>query len=319
MDDFDDLDDIVREIADGNMNRSAILTDESDIAVVDNDLGINEIRNLLQPRGYRDPMQAEFDRLNQAAERAGVKDELYQLLEARLAKGREDSAEAGFVGNPPSAARQVLGGSQILTSSIEIVSKSLCRYEGKDSETLPVVVTLAPSPQIGVNGTNVIRPFAYIRWGTYGMNWTAEVDFGTGRQFVVNASTVEVEGALEALSAANGQQINLGANLSFHAPMRTSPLIRTRYLDSCVQNVARDVAVPPFASGLLPVQMADSSTPGSLTLDFKDSAGTTRYSLVVPNGSQTASIPLTGDIVRVTVTSTAATTQHVRLPFELAL
>lgn len=303
---FDDVDfnGIVHELDDGR----ALIADEG--------VGLGQIRNPRPPRGYQDPLQAEFDHLDNAARTSPVRDEFYHMAEAHLARVKDVNDEARYVGNPPSATRQPLGGRATLTSDLVIARAPVLRWEGTDAETGPVTITLGIQNPLVVN-TLVVRPFVYIRWGAYGANFEAEVDIGRGRQLTVNASMIEVDVALEALTAANIAQVVMQGNLSFKPMVRTSPLIRTRYLDSMVQNTAVNVVVPPFAVGLLPVQMVD--TAGVLTLDFYDTAGTLRYTLSVPNGSQTALIPLGGDIVRVTVTSTAATTQHVRLMFELAI
>ena len=278
--------------------------------------GMPEIRNPVAPAGYTDPLQADLERLRAAARKAGVNDEFYHLVEEQLARMRELNAQMGFVGNPPSATGKRLGGNVTLTSGLVIASAPVLRWQGNDNETLPCTITLGPVTPLAV-GSSVIRPFAYLRWGTYGMNYTAEVDIGTGRQLTVNASMVEVEMALEALSAANTAQANLAAVLSFRPMIRTSPLIRTRYIDSLVQTGTATITVPPFAVGLLPVQMTDTS--GLITLAFYDTSGTIRYSLSVNNGSQVVSIPLSGDIVQIIVTNTTATTQHIRLPFELSI
>lgn len=309
-DPFDDVDfdvnGIVNELDDGRSS------------VADEGVGLGQIRNPVPQRGYKDPLQAEFDHLDAAARTAAVRDEFYQMVEAHLARVKQVNVEAGYVGNPPSATRQSLGGRAMLTSDDIIVQSSVARWEGTDAETGPVTITVGLRNPLIVN-TLVVRPFAYIRWGAYGANFEVEIDIGTGRQLTVNASMIEVIVALDALTANNAAQVQMLANLSFKPMVRTSPLIRTRYIDSATQNTANNIVVPPFAIGILPIQMADIATPGVVQLDFVDSAGTTRYSLTIPNGSQTAMIPLTSDIVRVVATSTAATTQHVRIPFQLAI
>lgn len=306
MSDF--FDQIANELSDGES------------VVSDNESLQTEILSPVVQPGYQDDIQAEFAHLRRGVERAGrngSRDEFYGLIEARNERAKSIVDAAGFIGNPPSAVGQVLGGQATLTSDLVISSRAVARWQGSDAETTPVAITLGMVTPLLPGGTAVVRPFAYVRWGAYGFNYVAEVDIGLGRQLCVNASMVEVEVALDALTAANAAQANIAATLSFRAPVRTSPLIRTRYLDSVAQNVAQTVVIPPFAVGLLPVQMVDTS--GVLTLDFYDSSNTLRYTLSVPNGTQTAMIPLTGDIVRLIVTSTAATTQHIRLPFQLSI
>lgn len=300
----DVFDEIVNELQDGHT-----FTTEDEAAVV-------QIRNVVPDRGYQDPLQREILRMERGARDAGTNDEFYAQVEAQISRMKEIVKQAGYVGNPPSAVGQPLGGNARLTSDVVINQKSVARWQGSDGEVCPVTVNAGLVTPLLPGGSLVVRPFIYVHWGAFGFNYVAEVDIGMGRQFTVNASMVEVAVALEALSAANAAEANMAATLSFKAPMRTSPLIRTRYLDSVAQNVAQTVVIPPFAVGLLPVQMVDVG--GTVTLDFYDSSNTLRYTLSVPNGSQVASIPLTGDIVRLIVKSTAATTQHIRLPFELS-
>ena len=311
MSNFDDFD------FDGAMQE----LDDRQHLTEDIDNGMVQVRSPEQPAGYRDPLMAEFDTLRAAARRAGVSDEFYQLVEAKLSRNQQQNAEAGFVGNPPSASGQILGNNVSLTSDLVIAIKPLVRWQGLETETMPVTAQIGLVTPLANNGSLVVRPFVYVRFGTYGRNHLAEVDVGTGRQFTVNASMIEIEAALEAEATANAAQVNIGGCLSFRPAMRTSPLIRTRYIDSQAQGAgsAVTVTVPPFAVGLLPVQMSDGATPGVVQLDFLDSANVIRYSLTIPNGSQTASIPLTGDIVQIKVTTTSVTTQHVRLPFELSI
>ncbi len=299
-----DIDGVITELDDGRG------------IVEDGYSGLSQIRDTVRPRGYEDAFQVELERIREAARTAGVKDEFYHLVEAQLSRMRELNAAAVSVGNPPSATGKRLGGNVTLTSGVVINSAPVARWQGQDNETCPVTINLGPVTPLAVS-TAVIRPFAYLRWGTYGYNYTAEVDVGTGRQLTVNASMVEVEMALEALAAANSAQANLAATLSFRAMVRTSPLCRTRYIDSLAQNGTSTVVVPPYATGILPVQMSDTS--GQVQLDFYDTSGTLRYSLQITNGTQISAIPLTGDIVRVIVTNLTGTTQHIRLPFELSI
>jgi hypothetical protein len=128
---------------------------------------------------------------------------------------------------------------------------------------------------------------------------------------------VQVDAALDAVTTSDPANINIQGALSFRPMIRTAPLIRSRYLDSMVQNVAQTVVIPPFATGILPVQM--SSLTGIVQLDFYDTTNTIRYSLQVSNAAQVTPIPLTTDMVKLVVTSTQAATQHVRLPFELSI
>ncbi len=300
----DVFDEIVSELQDGH---SFIAEDEADVV---------QIRNVVPDRGYQDPLQREILRMEKGARDAGTHDEFYAQVEAQLSRMKEIVEQAGYVGNPPSAVGQPLGGNARLTSNTTINQKSVARWQGSDGEVCPVTVNAGLVTPLLPGGSNVVRPFIYVHWGAFGFNFVAEVDIGMGRQFTVNASMVEVAVALEALTAANAAEANMAATLSFKAPMRTSSLIRTRYVDSIVQNTPQTVVIPPFAVGLLPIQMSDAS--GVVTLDFYDSSNTLRYTLSVQNGTQVAPIPLTGDIIRLIVTSTAATTQHIRLPFELS-
>ncbi len=296
------------------------LDDNSSFLSVDEALQ-PEISNRIPPAGYIDPLQSEIERFQTAGQKARVKDEFYQHVEAEAERIRRINEVQAAMGNPPSATGKspALGSDVILTPRTEIVQDSVARWQGEDWETGPVTVTLGlVTPLVATVGGGAVRPFAYIRWGSYGNNYTAEVDIGTGRQFTVNASMIEVAVALDALAASSASQAHLSAFLSFRAMVRTSPLIRTRYLDSLAQNVASAaVVVPPYATGLLPVQMSDTS--GSVQIDFYDTSNTIRYSLIIGSGTQISTIPLTSDIVKLVVTSTTATTQHVRLPFELSL
>lgn len=299
-----DFDSIVQEL------------DEDGRSFVENGAaGMPEILNPVYPHRYQDPLQAELERLHRAAQKSGVNDEFYHMLEAHLDRVRKANSDAREVGNPPSATNQNLGGNVALTSDVVIVSKALASWTGTDAESGPVTVTLGVITPLAVI-TVAVRPFAYVRWGSYGVNFNAEIDIGTGRQFTVNASMIEVEGALDALSASNTAQANLAASLSFRPMVRTSSLIRTKYADSLAQNGTSTITVPPFAVGVLPVQMSD--TAGQVQLDFYDTSNTIRYSILITNGSQVTPIPLTSDIVKVVLTNKTALTQQVRVPFELS-
>lgn len=265
---------------------------------------------------YQDTIAHEYDVLRQGVRSAGLPDEFYQLLETRLKRLEAINNEVAQVGNPRSAAGQRLGGTAILTSDVTVVSQPVVRWQGKDEETGPVVITAGPVTPIAVSG-EIVRPFLYVKWGTFGASFEAEVDIGTGRQFVVNASMVEVDVALDALAASNVAQANLGANLSFKALARTAHLIRTKYIDDLAQNASVLVTPPPFSVGLLPVQMSDVA--GQIQVDFYDSSNTIRYTLLINNGSQVTPIPLSGDIAKIVVTNKTVNTQQVRLPFQLSI
>lgn len=303
----DVFDEIVSELQDGHT-----FTTEDEANVV-------QIRNVVPDRGYQDPLQREILRMEKGARDAGTNDEFYAQVEAQISRMKEIVKQAGYVGNPPSAVGQPLGGNAALTSDVVINQKSVARWQGSDGEVCPVTVNLGLVTPLLPGGTLVVRPFAYIHWGAHGFNYVAEVDIGMGRQFTINASMVDVAVALEGLATANAAQANMAVTLSFRAPMRTSPLIRTRYIDSLAQSATSTVVVPPFAVGLLPVMMSDTATPGIVRLDFYDSSDVIRYALLITNGEQTGVIPLTGDINKIVVTNTTATTQHIRLPFELSI
>ncbi|MES2179849.1 MAG: hypothetical protein V4550_18455 [Gemmatimonadota bacterium] len=309
-DDFDDsspFDDIAQELDDG---RSFVKEDEALQP---------EILDPIKPSGYIDPLQDDIERFATAEKNAAVKDEFYQHVEAEIERIRRINAASASIGNPPSATGKspALGSNASLTSDIVIVQDSVARWQGEDHETGPVTVTIGlVTPLVSTAGA-VVRPFAIVHWGSYGNNFTAEIDIGTGRQFTINASMIEVLVALDALTASNTAQANMCANLSFRDMVRTSPLIRTRYIDSQAQNVPASIVVPPFASGILPVQMSDPG--GSVQIDFIDTSNTIRYTLNIGNGTQISTIPLTSDIVKLNVTTTTMTTQHVRLPFELSI
>lgn len=308
MDSHDDpFGDIVGELDDG-------------VHVVESENGLGQIRDPIVQTVYQDDLQVEIARLRRAARESGVNDEFYQLLEAKIEQMQETYRATAFVGNPPSAADKVLGGNAVLTPDVVVVQRSVARWQGKDAENGPVTVVAAPVTPIAVSSTpnnDTLRPFIYVRFGVYGMNFTAEVDIGTGRQLTVNASMIEVEVALDAIGAATSARANLGAFLSFKAPMRANSLIRTRYIDAAAMSVPQTITVPPFSIGILPVQQDDTS--GSVQLDFYDSSNNIRYSLIINNGAQVTPIPLTGDIVKIVVTNLTANAQDIRIPFELAI
>lgn len=302
MDDFDfDFEEAASELGDGTLLEPGPMP---------------EIRDRLPSGPLLDSFRAEVERLHQAALAAGITDEFYQLVRAQAERRHATNAAVARVGNPPSATDHNLGGIATLQSDTKIVSQVAARWQGLDAETGPIAITLGIVSPVPV-AQLVVRPFAYLRWGGFGNNFQAEVDIGTGRQLCVSGSSIEIDVALDALTASNQMQVTLAASLSFKPNVRTSSAIRTRYIDGLAQGNTSNVVVPPFAVGILPVQMSDRA--GAVQLDFVDSSNTIRYSLLVNNGSQVTPIPLTSDIVQVKVTNTTVNAQHIRLPFELSI
>jgi hypothetical protein len=314
-DPFDDL----------RLDEDPFFADVRDPLLVSPDGIYPQIENVLLERNpYRDPFAGEMERYTRAGETpGGASDEFYQMLEARRERIKERNKGGKQVGNPPSAVEKRLGGNVTLTPDSNLVSKPVFLWEADDdAETGPCTVTfgMVTSPGIESGAVSALRPFAELFWGTYGNFLKAEVDIGRGTQLTVNASVVGVDLGLDAISVADATNpVNMSAFLSFRQCVRTAKLMRTKYIDSQATGAgnAVKITVPPFANFVLPVQMSDLN--GVVQFDAIDSSGTIRFSLSINNGIQITPIPLTADIVQIKITTTSATTQHVRVPFELSI
>lgn len=253
-------------------------------------------------------------------------DQLAHKAMLRQAKIAKENAEAPYVSIAPASAYKSLLGNQISVSSGEI--KDVARWVGSSSkEALPVTVTLGQvqpltdAPLEAFIPTAIFRPYAVIQWGTQAFMNKAEVDIGRGVQFTLGANTVIVQVAMAPVDSTfpATATMQLDGMLSFYTITRTTPLIRTSFIDYLASMGSVDIAIPNFAVELLPVQMQDSA--GSVQLDFLDVTKTYLISTItLPGpGTQITPIPLYDDAVFVRVTNTGPNTQSIRLPWSLGI
>lgn len=228
--------------------------------------------------------------------------------------------------NPVSGRRGTLGNiARNLTSGGAVIAVAFWVADSHE-EALPVTVNLAPvnprqaspNPQ---GTTQAPLPFGIITFGNRGVTQSVKVDVGRGCQFTVNGSSVAIELGLDVGTGhAAVATMDLSGWLSFWSCNQTVPIMSTAYLNNLDAAggpaPSKDIDVPAFAQTLLPVQMSNGN--GSVRLDFKDTNHTIQYTLTIASpGAQVTPIPLTNDIVQVTVTNLANVGQSVRLPFQV--
>ncbi len=290
------------------------------VPLIDNDGGVYpQIENRIRQGRYKDELldlMEKFTKANNITD-----DEFYTIMEGRKARLDQANQYAKQVGNPPTTGRTNFGGSWSPTPGSTVNLRTMAEWAAdSDHENMPITITAGVVTPLKVNGATALRPYMVVNWGCFNTFPNVEVDIGRGVQLTVCGSSCSIDIGLDALSAADSTNAaQLFAFIGFKPMVRTSPLIRTKYIDSLAQNATSTVQIPPFAVGLLPIQMADVATPGKVQLDFYDSSTTIVYSLTINNGTQVSPIPLTSDVVQVIVTNKTATTQNIRLPFQLAI
>jgi hypothetical protein len=225
--------------------------------------------------------------------------------------------------NPVSGRKGTLGNiARNVTAAGGVVAVAFWVADSHD-EALPVTVNLAPvNPRVPSNalqGTTLPpRPFGIVTFGNRGVTQSVKVDVGRGCQFTVNGSSVAIELGMDiGVGGPNvPAQMDISGWLSFWSCNQTVPVMSTIYLDNVAAGDSRDVSIPAYAQTLLPVQMSNAN--GNLTLTFKDTNHTPQYVLTLAApGAQITPIPITNDIVQVTVANTAAVAQNIRLPFQV--
>lgn len=233
--------------------------------------------------------------------------------------------------NPASVLHGTLGGQQDVLSGQQI---QVCNWSGEDAEATPVTITLAPVQQVTpfTGGTQVIRPYGIIQFGSRGMSVKAEVDILKGCQLTVSASSVLVQVAMAPeLGTSGPASMKLAGMLSFFPCVRTAPVTRTRFIgivgDATTYIAAGGTAqvdIPPFAKNVSIWRQSFgmlAPTLAGVQLDFQGADTLVEYFYTLAAGAfQMEPIPLSDDIVTIIVTNQSMTDPMVaRLIFELSL
>lgn len=204
-------------------------------------------------------------------------------------------------------------------------SQTLALWQGEKHEAQAITVDIGlVRPVLADSNPVSNRPYGLISYGSEGVIINVEVDIGLGMRATVVGSYVSVLVGMDAPLQDNpsidrvGVAMTIAASIGFFAAPSLAPVIRTRYIDGLDTNATSDFIPRPNKSVLLlPPQ---SNIPGG-TADYKfyDVTQTqVLYSLTLTNGALGNPIPLTDDIVFVTVKNNSAKGRF-RLPFQLAL
>jgi hypothetical protein len=280
------------------------IADDRQTHIVDNDASLAIADEV--PRGtFRDDFWAQVKQLDDAAigPQGEPLDEFDQRWQAAGAHHADLQAIAPFTrNNPPSVLHGVLGSQVTVVMSKGPVTAAY--WVGDDAETTPVTVTLAPVQKaidlVNQPSPGLIRAYAKVKFGTRDYSTDVEVDVGSGCQFTISGSMVNVDFALEQIVDINVPDpvFDLAAMLSFKQIMRTAPTTRTRYLDSTTGSgtakSATFVTVPAAAKNVIFWREAFTV---AAVLFFTDYTGTLVYSYSLPaNSVMFDPIPLSSDV-----------------------
>lgn len=189
-------------------------------------------------------------------------DQEFELMNAHT-QATNDAAPATNT-NPLSSITAILGGSATLQAGqagTSPVPTEVARWNGADSETTNVTVTIGPSVPTaqagsGAGGIRQSIPYAVVQWGTRGISMIAYVDASIGAQFTIGASYVSLSLAMQSLYGYNGlngvpQPTLLSGMLSFRQITKASQLTYSVIVPDL--DAAATVGlfpVPPFATTL---------------------------------------------------------------------
>ena len=271
-----------------------------------------------QMQTARENLVAPFMQINPASAREGIT--LFGS-QALIQSGGSNSTTGSYVGANGSS------GGVVAVDRARIIN-----WEGKENDTRTVTVSIGPILQGGgatypnatVGGTNAsYRPYFRALFGASGQGQPVEVigDIGLGVQFTIACAFLYVDVGMDPAQAGyTPGSMLVSGQMGFFAVGRHAPVQRSVYIDALANaGATQTVTVPRFAAALLPVQVVD--TVPSLTMDFRDAAGTTRYSLILQApGQLVAPVPLFGDIATIRLTNNSATAStNGMMPFLLGL
>lgn len=214
---------------------------------------------------------------------------------------------------PPSALSSYMGGQATVLSAPTAEQDTpveVAHWAGEDEESRAITVTVGPVDTSTAfdqfAGNAAVRAFGRILFGTKNILLPLEFDIGPlGRQFTVTCSQIRV--LIGAEDFGNTQyQINVTGMISFRATEKSWPLYRTKYSSTINGGASEVINVPTFATNVTPFR-TDNTV--QITLEFIDTRGNTRYTIVVAAGAQQLTpIPLAGDITRVKITNNSVAT-----------
>lgn len=209
----------------------------------------------------------------------------------------------------------------------------VCRWDGHEEETQAVTVAIFPNANdqdvTYPRGTNTqgqklaYRAFFHAFWGTSrGQPCEVFGDVGRGVQFVVACCYLNVNVGMEAPPPTYvSGSMAISGTIGFNPSGTSSTIIRTRYVDNLATGGGtQNVTVPLFASQLLALQRSDVSASSSVTLNFKDAAGSVLYAFTLTGSTQQQQpIPVSGEIFSIDVVNNGNANVFVALCFQLSL
>jgi hypothetical protein len=219
--------------------------------------------------------------------------------------------------NPRSVFTGALGGQQLVYVNGQ--SKMVARWQGEDSETLPVTIAFGPAFFQNVPNAVIpagIRAYGRVIFGTHGQVVPVVVDITIGCQFTIGASSVVLEVGLDCPFTANNDIIfaTLSGLISFHPSVRTAPVTSTKAFDlSTGDTGVQDV--PSFAKELV-VSRSDSTVVLSVTLR---SGGGVEQTIPVAGGALMSLVQLPGTITKFQITNAAGTAGTINAIFNLGI
>jgi hypothetical protein len=331
MDDFD-------EDAAAHLERRALLEDDDDETLGSRRRRARDLQNDPDHLAHREATaDAELfgkDDLEKADEQIGSLspsaqvDGLHRKVALRDQHQDDLVQQAKFVRlQPPSVLKGTLGGQQNVLpitqqppnpnpNGLVVSPAQVANWGGtEDAETTIVTVTFSPvvAPQTrlpgeGYNGS-VFRPYGIVQWGTRGAMVNLEVDIGTGRQFCIGASQVNLLVALDTdpsqlPNSVGSFGLRLSGMLSFLPVQKNQQLTRTKYVDVPTAMTGDTIIVPPFATS---VALWRSDVTDSNVLTFRNAAGNGVYVWTQAAGQANdmlTPIPLTGEVFSIGVVNT---------------
>lgn len=259
-----------------------------------------------------EPLGDEFEERMKQREEAATDvhgepvSDITQLAAVQQAQTDEATDAAPFARiNPPSSADALLGG--IATLKVGSPNQEVARWTAESQiESCPVTVTfgeasqaLAPSQRIFVPNVPGLRPFGIVQFGTRNAAIFLEVDIGTGVQFTIGASAVNLQVGLENSLAANSVGgLTLAGQLSFYPVVRSQKITRTRYFDTDGVTVTADFSVPNFAKDVTII--VPFAAAASQIVSFLNSNEKSVYEVELAANTITT-IPLSGEVFTVQV------------------
>lgn len=272
-----------------------------------------------------DDFDEMIDARNQALADAGG-DEL--LMEGLLLQRNTQqlAATAPFTRDaPPSASKAIMGGQVIVTGTRpaqDLQPLEVAHWNSdSDEETRAIAVTVGPVGSVlpdPVWGNPSVLPYGQVLFGTRGYLIPVDFDLGRGCQFTVTASQVRLLLGLIDISNTSNPLMALTGMLSFRQTSKNVVLTKTQFITTLGAGATSTAqTVPNFAMNVTPFR--DDNTQ-QITVNFIDSRNVIRYQVVVAAAAQNLTpIPLSGDIVKTSVTNAAGNTVNVRLVFGLSI